>query len=69
MQAAIGDRLVVKGHHTGQPDRDGRIIEVRGEDGAPPYLVEWSADGHVGLLFPGTDCMVEHFPKADAAGK
>lgn len=38
--------------HVGEPTRDGRIVEVRGEDGGPPYVVEWS-DGHTGLLFPG----------------
>ena len=31
MQAKVGDRLVVKGHHMGEPDRDGEILEVHGE--------------------------------------
>ena len=61
MQATVGDRLVVRGHRSGQPDRDGRIIEAQRPDGEPPYLVEWSDDGHVGLIFPGADAMVEHF--------
>jgi hypothetical protein len=62
MQGAPRDRLVVKAHHTGEPDRDGRIIEVHGANGEPPYLVEWSDDGHVGLVYPGPDASVEHFP-------
>lgn len=60
MKAQVGDRLVVKGHHLSDPDRDGEILEVRGEEGAPPYLVQWSEDGHVGLVFPGPDAVVDH---------
>jgi hypothetical protein len=61
MRAAIGDRLVVKGHHVGEHGRDAEILEVRGENGGPPYLVRWSDDGHEGLVFPGPDASVEHF--------
>jgi hypothetical protein len=57
--ARPGDRLVVKGHHTGEPDRDGEILKVLGERGAPPYLVRWS-DGHESELFPGSDIFVQH---------
>ena len=38
--------------HVGEPTRDGRVVEARGEDGGPPYVVEWS-DGHTGLIYPG----------------
>lgn len=31
-----------------EPDRDGEILEVRGDDGRPPYIVGWSDDGRVG---------------------
>jgi len=61
MHADVGDRLVVKGHHQGEPDRDGEILEVHGAGGSPPYLVRWSDDGHVGLVFPGPDAVVEQF--------
>lgn len=64
MQAHIGDRLVVKGHHTGEPDRDGEILEVHGDNGDPPYLVRWSDDGHEGLVFPGPDAFVEQVAHA-----
>lgn len=64
MKAKVGDRLVVKGHHAGEPDKDAEILEVRGRDGGPPYLVRWSDDGHEGLLFPGPDALVEHFQHA-----
>jgi hypothetical protein len=63
MTASVGDRLVIKGHHVGEPDRDAEILEVRGDDGAPPYLIPWDEDGRVGLFFPGPDATIEHFPK------
>ena len=53
MRAAVGDRLVIKGHHVGEPDKDAEILEVHGEDGAPPWLIRWDDDGHEGLYFPG----------------
>ena len=61
MQATVGDRLVIKGHHVGEPDRDAEILEVRGRDGGPPFVVRWEEDGHESLTFPGSDAMIEHF--------
>lgn len=52
MKAQQGDRIVLAGEQVDRPTRDGEILEVRGKDGAPPYLVRWS-DGHTGLLYPG----------------
>ena len=63
MRAMAGDRLVIKGHHVGEHDRDAEILEVRGDNGGPPYLVRWSDDGHEGLFFPGADATVQHFPR------
>ena len=68
MRAAVGDRLVIKGHHVGDIERDGEIIEVRGDDGQPPWVVQWSDDGHVGLFFPGPDATIEHFPRHRGKG-
>lgn len=59
MQAATGDRLTVRGHLVGQAERHGEIVEVRGDGGAPPYLVRFD-DGHETLVFPGPDALVEH---------
>lgn len=59
MHAAVGDQLVVRGHVTGQPDRKGEVIEVRGPDGGPPYVVRWDDSGHATLFFPGSDCIVQ----------
>lgn len=58
MQAKVGDRLHVHGRNVGIPDQLSVIIEVRGTDGAPPYLVR-HPDGHEALVFPGADAMVE----------
>lgn len=59
MRAAVGDRLHVHSRSVGATPQLAEIIEVRGDDGAPPYLVRYH-DGHEGLVFPGSDCTVEH---------
>ena len=61
MKAEIGDRLHVHSRTVGTPDRTSQIIEIRGQDGAPPYLVRRD-DGHEALVFPGPDATVEHPP-------
>jgi hypothetical protein len=61
MKAAVGDKIVVRGHHVGEPDRDAEVLEVHGADGEPPYLVRWADDGHEGLYFPGTDATTVHY--------
>ncbi len=53
--ADVGDELLV--HRGNGPPRRARVIEVRGEGGRPPYVVRW-ADGHLSLLFPGSDTTV-----------
>jgi hypothetical protein len=57
MHAKVGDRLVVEGRTVDVHRRQGEILEVRGDDGAPPYVVKWD-DGHEGLVFPGPDAHV-----------
>ena len=64
MKASVGERLVIEGHHVGEPDRDAEIIEVRRENGGPLYLVRWDDDGHEGLFFAGSDAVVDHIPNA-----
>ena len=59
MHATPGSQLTIKGHHTGEPDRHAEILEVRGPDGGPPFLVRWDDTGHESLIFPGTDASVE----------
>ncbi|MFZ2016264.1 MAG: DUF1918 domain-containing protein [Nocardioides sp.] len=61
MQAKVGDQLVVESNRDASHRREGEILEVRGENGGPPYVVRWS-DGHEGVTFPGPDAFVT--PKA-----
>ncbi|MEV6034546.1 DUF1918 domain-containing protein [Nonomuraea sp. NPDC052116] len=58
MRANVGDHLIVHGNVVGHGDRRGEIIEVRGENGAPPFLVRFE-DGREELVFPGPDSVVQ----------
>jgi len=58
MRAAIGDTLHIHTNHLGTTEALGEILEVRGTDGAPPYLVQFR-DGRKRLLFPGPDAVIE----------
>ncbi len=63
MRASVGDILHIHSRVVGMHDRTGEIIETRGPDGAPPYLVRFD-DGHEVLLYPGPDCVIEpHRPE------
>jgi hypothetical protein len=64
MEARVGDRLVVRRHRSGDVERHAEVLEVRGKDGAPPYLVRWS-DGHESILVPGSETAVEPPPAGD----
>lgn len=63
MQAMVGERLHIQGKAVGAVARGGEIVEVRGTDGTPPYVVRFD-DGHEALVFPGPDCVVEHAKSA-----
>lgn len=58
MKAQVGDHVVVASPTTGGVVRDGRIVEVRGADGGPPYTVQWSDSHATGLFYPGADAHV-----------
>lgn len=60
MKAKVGDRLVIEGHRVGEVKRTALILEVRGDNGEPPYKVRWSDDDHEALVFPGSDAHIEH---------
>jgi hypothetical protein len=49
MYAHVGDRLVVQGDSA----RTGLIIDVPHEDGSPPYIVKWLANGQIAMVSPG----------------
>lgn len=58
MQAQVGDRITVPGRHVGEGVRTGEVVEVRGADGGPPYLVRWD-DGHEALVYPGAEARLQ----------
>jgi hypothetical protein len=64
MRAEVGDQLHVHSRTVGSPDETAEIIEIRGADGAPPYVVRHH-DGREGLVFPGADATVEHSEGGD----
>jgi hypothetical protein len=67
MRARPGDRIVLASPTIDGPVRDGEVLETRGEDGQPPYVVRWS-DGHEGLLYPGPGSILRVTPHPAEAG-
>jgi hypothetical protein len=59
MHAVAGDRIAIPGTRVGEAGRAGQVIEVRGRDGSPPYLVQWD-DGHQGVCWPGPETRIQH---------
>ena len=64
LKAHPGDRLVVRGHHAGEPERDAEILEVLGKEGAPPYFVRWEEGGRESRVYPSSDLYVQHLEHA-----
>lgn len=58
MRAAVGDRVVIASGQVGQAAREGEVLEVRGPDGTPPWVVRWTGDADGNLYFPGPDTQV-----------
>ena len=52
MRAKPGDHIILAGELVNQPVRAGEVLEARGADGGPPYVVRWE-DGHESTMFPG----------------
>lgn len=61
MQAKVGERIRIQGKAVGDHARGGVILEVRGDNGGPPYLVRFD-DEHERLVYPGPDTVIEHAP-------
>ncbi len=62
MYADVGDRLVMDG----DPSRTGLIIGVPHQDGSPPYVVKWLANGHIAMVSP--DQFARVIPAGHPAG-
>jgi hypothetical protein len=62
MRARAGDTLLVSGSHT----RTGLIVRVVGQNGAPPYVVKWLADGHIAMVTPDQYSRIVPAPRGPA---
>ncbi len=56
--AGTGDWLLVRARTDSTRARRGQILETRGRQGGPPYLVHWVDTGAQALVFPGPDAHV-----------
>jgi len=59
MHAVAGDTIAIPGARVGEAGRVGQVLEARGPDGSPPYLVRWN-DGHEAVCWPGPEARVQH---------
>jgi Domain of unknown function (DUF1876)/Domain of unknown function (DUF1918) len=67
MKAAVGDHIVVASSRIGSV-RDGVIVELRNQDGSPPYVVQWFDSGRRAVVFPGQDArLVAHQDPSEQA--
>jgi hypothetical protein len=51
--AAAGDTIAIPGHHVGDHERAGEILEVLGEPGHEHYRVRWE-DGRETVFYPSS---------------
>jgi len=58
MKAAPGDRIILRSRFLVRPMRDGRIVEIRGPAGEPPYLVQWTGEDRPVLFVPGPNAHI-----------
>jgi len=56
--ATAGDWLLVRARTDSTHHRRGQILQARGPQGGPPYLVRWLDTGTEALVFPGPDSQV-----------
>jgi Domain of unknown function (DUF1918) len=59
MQAEPGDTLAIDGAGMAGLPRLGVIVAVYGRDGAPPYLVRWTAGDYESRVYPGPGARIE----------
>ena len=69
MQAHVGDMIEVRGRHVDDLPRRGEVLEVRGKDGGPPYVMQWDDDAHQCIYFPGSDAHVLHLEHEHEAAR
>jgi Domain of unknown function (DUF1918) len=56
-RAAVGDVIVIEGHHIGESRRRGEILELLGEPGHEHYRVRWDDDRET-VFYPSSDATI-----------
>ena len=59
MSAKVGDEIVIEGHHVGESERKGEVLEVLTDGDVTRFRVQWD-DGTEGIFYPGVDAHVVH---------
>jgi len=54
---AVGDVIVIEGHHVGDSRRAGEILEVLGTPGHEHYRVRWD-DDRESVFYPSSDATI-----------
>lgn len=57
VSAKVGDLVAIHGHHLGEPERLGEILEVLGRPDHLHLRVRWE-DDHESIFYPGSDATV-----------
>jgi Ala-tRNA(Pro) deacylase len=66
---AVGDVIVVGGHHVGGERSMGEILEIRGDPGHERYRIRWE-DGHESIFHPADgDATIHHYSPHGASAK
>lgn len=52
-----GDVIAIHGHHVGEAERTGEVLEVLGESGHEHFRVRWE-DGRESIFYPSSDAVV-----------
>jgi rRNA processing protein Gar1 len=56
-KARKGDVVAIHGHHLGEAERLGEILEVLGRPDHVHFRVRWD-DNHESLFYPGSDATI-----------
>jgi hypothetical protein len=63
MRPVSGDLLILRDAETGVTVRDGRILDVRGDEPMPSYVIQWSDTGDVEMYLADERAFVHHFER------
>ena len=56
-RAEVGSTVVIAGHHVGEHERIGEILQLLGEPPHERYLVRWD-DDRESVFYPGSDATI-----------